>query len=114
MLRRKLFYGAVVDESQPTRSVRPVDALAMIDAYDDDLMAFVVDAVEHSVRPATCGVDAAEISTQGLPDAAGVLDKRAADVSRRADNPMLMGALPDLHVDVTEVVDDLDSERAAR
>ncbi len=40
--------------------------------------------------------------------------RELAEVSRRADNPVLMGALPDLHVDVTDVVDDLDSERAAR
>lgn len=40
--------------------------------------------------------------------------RELADVSRRADNPDLMGALTDLHVDVMEVVDDLDSERAAR
>ena len=40
--------------------------------------------------------------------------RELADVSRRADNPVLMGALPDLHVSVTDVVDGLDRERAGR
>lgn len=40
--------------------------------------------------------------------------RELADVSRRADNPALMGALPDLQVDVRTIVDDLASERAAR
>ncbi len=40
--------------------------------------------------------------------------RELADVSRRADNPALIGDLPDLHVDVKGIVDDLDSERSAR
>jgi hypothetical protein len=40
--------------------------------------------------------------------------RELADVSRRADNPLLLGALPDLQVDVTEIVDDLASERAKK
>ena len=40
--------------------------------------------------------------------------RELADVSRRADNPQLLGALPDLRVDVTEIVDQLAAERAAR
>lgn len=40
--------------------------------------------------------------------------RELADVSRRADNPILLGTLPDLNVDVAEIVDDLDSERIAR
>ena len=39
--------------------------------------------------------------------------RELADVSRRADNPDLIGALPDLGVDVSQILDDLDSERAA-
>lgn len=40
--------------------------------------------------------------------------RELADVSRRADNPALLGALPDLGVDLATVVDDLGAERAAR
>ncbi len=40
--------------------------------------------------------------------------RELADVSRRADNPRLLGALPDLHVDVTEIVDNLVGGRDAR
>lgn len=40
--------------------------------------------------------------------------RELADVSRRADNPVLMGALPDLVIDVSQIVVDLDSERAER
>ena len=35
-------------------------------------------------------------------------------VSRRADNPSLLGALPDLDVDVAGIVEDLEAGRAAR
>jgi plasmid stability protein len=35
-------------------------------------------------------------------------------VSRRADNPVLLGELPDLGVDAAELVADLDAERARR
>jgi plasmid stability protein len=37
--------------------------------------------------------------------------RELADVSRRADNPELLGALPDLEVDVTTVVSSLDAAR---
>lgn len=40
--------------------------------------------------------------------------RELTEVSRRADNPALLGELPDLSVDVGTVVDDLDSERAGR
>lgn len=40
--------------------------------------------------------------------------RELSDVSRRADNPALIGALPDQHIDVSQIVDDLDTERAAR
>ena len=40
--------------------------------------------------------------------------RELAEVSRRADNPALLGVLPDLDIDVAAVVDDLDRERAAR
>jgi hypothetical protein len=40
--------------------------------------------------------------------------RELAEVSRRADNPALLGALPDLGVDVTGIVADLEAERAER
>ena len=40
--------------------------------------------------------------------------RELSEVSRRADNPALLGVLPDLDIDVATIVDDLDGERAAR
>lgn len=40
--------------------------------------------------------------------------RELAEVSRRADNPVLIGALPDLGVEVSDILDDLDVARAAR
>ena len=40
--------------------------------------------------------------------------RELADVSRRADNPALLGALPSVGVDVATLVGDLDAERAGR
>ncbi|CAN5587666.1 antitoxin VapB9 [soil metagenome] len=40
--------------------------------------------------------------------------RELADVSRRADNPGLLGRLPDLEVDIATILDDVDTERAAR
>ena len=40
--------------------------------------------------------------------------RELTDVSRRADNPSLLGALPDVRVDVRDTVNDLDAERARR
>ena len=40
--------------------------------------------------------------------------RELAEVSRRADNPALLGALPDMDVDVAAIVNDLDAERASR
>jgi hypothetical protein len=37
--------------------------------------------------------------------------RELADVSRRADNPRLLGALPDLGVDVATIVEDLEAGR---
>jgi plasmid stability protein len=37
-----------------------------------------------------------------------------AEMSRRADNPALLGALPDLGVEAATIVAALESERAAR
>ncbi|MDN5798279.1 MAG: antitoxin [Intrasporangium sp.] len=40
--------------------------------------------------------------------------RELSEVSRRADNPALLGALPDLDIDTTTIVDDLDQGRAAQ
>jgi len=40
--------------------------------------------------------------------------RELSEVSRRADNPALLGKLPDLSIDAGTVVADLDSERASR
>lgn len=38
--------------------------------------------------------------------------RELADVSRRADNPELFGALPDLGIDPVAIVDSIEQERA--
>jgi hypothetical protein len=40
--------------------------------------------------------------------------RELAEASRRADNPALLGALPDLDVDTATLVDDLNAERSGR
>ena len=40
--------------------------------------------------------------------------RELAEVSRRADNPALLGALPDLDVDTATIVADLDAGRPDR
>jgi hypothetical protein len=40
--------------------------------------------------------------------------RELADVSRRADNPALLGELADLSVDVATILGDIDRDRAAR
>jgi plasmid stability protein len=40
--------------------------------------------------------------------------RELADVSLRADNPALMGMLPDLETDVATIVEDIEQERAQR
>ncbi len=40
--------------------------------------------------------------------------KELAEVSRRADNPALLGALPDTGIDTAQIVADLDADRADR
>lgn len=40
--------------------------------------------------------------------------RELAEVSRRADNPVLLGDLPDLDIDALSVVADLDAGRAER
>lgn len=40
--------------------------------------------------------------------------RELADVTRRADNPALLGALPDLGVSMASILEDLDADRAER
>jgi hypothetical protein len=40
--------------------------------------------------------------------------RELAEVSRRADNPALLGALPDFGIRASSIVKDLDAERANR
>jgi len=40
--------------------------------------------------------------------------RELAEVSRRADNPSLLGALPDLGVDLDTILEDVDVGRARR
>jgi plasmid stability protein len=40
--------------------------------------------------------------------------RELAEVSRRADNPELLGRLPDLGIDVNTIVDDLEAARTGR
>lgn len=40
--------------------------------------------------------------------------RELSEVSRRADNPALLGLLPDLNIAVSAIVSDLDQERTGR
>ncbi len=40
--------------------------------------------------------------------------RELAEASRRADNPALLGALPDLDADVTQIVTDVEAGRTGR
>jgi plasmid stability protein len=40
--------------------------------------------------------------------------RELAEVTRRADNPALLGSLPDLNVDVATLVQDVEAGRAGR
>jgi hypothetical protein len=40
--------------------------------------------------------------------------RELAEASRRVDNPVLLGQLPDLGVDVSTVIEDVDAARASR
>jgi hypothetical protein len=45
---------------------------------------------------------------------AAVAVRELAEVSRRVDNPALLGTLPDLDVTTSVIVEDVDTERSAR
>ena len=45
---------------------------------------------------------------------AAVAVRELVEVSRRADNPALLGALPDLGIDAEQITTDLEADRAQR
>lgn len=84
----------------------------------------------HSHTPALASCDMRTLSLRNVPDeVVERLERRAsrdgmsvgalavrelAEVSRRADNPALLGDLPDLGVSTVEVVAELDRGRPER
>jgi hypothetical protein len=40
--------------------------------------------------------------------------RELAEASRRVDNPALLGELPDVNINVAELIGDIDTERAGR
>jgi hypothetical protein len=54
------------------------------------------------------------LAAQDATSVGAVAVRELAEVSRRADNPVLLGRLPDLCVDVGTIVDDLEAERTGR
>ena len=54
------------------------------------------------------------LAARDATSVSAVAVRELAEVSRRADNPALLGALPDLRVDTGSIVSDLDVERASR
>lgn len=54
------------------------------------------------------------LATRDGTSVGAVAVRELTEASRRADNPALLGSLPDLGVDVATVLDDVDTERAGR
>lgn len=54
------------------------------------------------------------LATKDATSVSAVAVRELAEVSRRADNPALLGELPDLDVDTATILDDLDAERGER
>jgi len=54
------------------------------------------------------------LAARDATSVSAVAIRELAEVSRRADNPALLGALPDLGIDTATIVGDLDAERASR
>ena len=55
-----------------------------------------------------------QLAARDATSVGAVAVRELAEVSRRANNPALLGLLPDLDVDVAAIVEDLDNERAGR
>src|SRR6478736_10486736 len=56
-------------------SAGPVCVTAVLDPHDDDLPVFFVDAVQHPVGTSSSRVDARQVSTERLAQAARVVDQ---------------------------------------
>jgi hypothetical protein len=56
----------------------------------------------------------ARLAARDATSVGAVAVRELAEVSRRADNPELLGRLPDIGVDVATIVDDLEAERSRR
>ena len=54
------------------------------------------------------------LAARDATSVAAVAVRELAEVSRRADNPALLGALPDLELDTATIVSDLAGGRAER
>jgi predicted transcriptional regulator len=54
------------------------------------------------------------LAAQDATSVSAVAVRELAEVSRRADNPVLLGALPDLHIATATIVAGLDAERPGR
>lgn len=54
------------------------------------------------------------LAAQDATSVGAVAVRELAEVSRRADNPALLGELPDLDVDTDSILADVDAERAER
>jgi hypothetical protein len=54
------------------------------------------------------------LAARDATSVSAVAVRELADVSRRADNPALLGALPDLDVDTATIVSHVDEARAER
>ena len=56
----------------------------------------------------------ARLAARDATSVGAVAVRELAEVSRRADNPALLGRLPDLGVDIATILGDLDAARADR
>ncbi|MGH3907106.1 MAG: hypothetical protein ACRDTE_23465 [Pseudonocardiaceae bacterium] len=54
------------------------------------------------------------LAARDATSVAAVAVRELAEVSRRASNSALLGALPDLDIDPADIVADLDADRATR
>jgi plasmid stability protein len=54
------------------------------------------------------------LAARDATSVSAVAVRELADVSRRADNPALLGALPDLGAEVPTILSDIDAGRADR
>lgn len=54
------------------------------------------------------------LAARDATSVAAVAVRELAAVTRRADNPALLGALPDFGIDSAEIVSDVSAERAGR